>query len=146
MNLFSYRTRVEFADTDAAGLLHFSNYFRFMERAEHAWFRHLGRSVMEKADQHVLSWPRVNATCSFRAPLRFEDECDIHVKVIRVGERSLRLKFLMYHATNGEQVAEGEVVAVCAEFKGGKMTSVSIPAELKSILTKFGNTEESMDE
>ena len=40
---FTMQRRVEFAETDMAGILHFSNYFRFMESVEHAFFRSLGR-------------------------------------------------------------------------------------------------------
>ena len=36
---FSYEHRVEFFETDLAGIVHFANYYRFMEQAEHAFFR-----------------------------------------------------------------------------------------------------------
>ena len=39
---FQITRRVEFSETDMAGIMHFSNYFRFMETAEHAFFRSLG--------------------------------------------------------------------------------------------------------
>ena len=43
--------RVEFADTDMAGIMHYSNFFRFMETAEHAFFRSLGLSIVtDKVD------------------------------------------------------------------------------------------------
>ena len=42
---FRCRQRVEFADTDMAGIVHFSNFFRYMERAEHEFLRSLGLSV-----------------------------------------------------------------------------------------------------
>ena len=42
---FQITRRVEFSETDLAGIMHFSNFFRFMESAEHAFFRSLGFSV-----------------------------------------------------------------------------------------------------
>ena len=37
---------VEFSETDMAGIVHYSNFFRYMESAEHAFFRALGFSVV----------------------------------------------------------------------------------------------------
>ena len=42
---FKIVREVEFSDTDMAGIMHFSNFFRFMEAAEHAFFRSLGLSI-----------------------------------------------------------------------------------------------------
>ena len=54
--------RVEFRDTDAAGIMHFSTYFTYMEEAEHELFRQLGTTVMQKVDDETtISWPRVAA-------------------------------------------------------------------------------------
>ena len=53
--------RVEFRDTDAAGLAHFSTYFTFMEEAEHEFLRRRGLSVLMHDADGPLSWPRVAA-------------------------------------------------------------------------------------
>ena len=42
---FKVRRRVEFSETDMAGIVHYSNFFRYMEAAEHAFFRSLGLSI-----------------------------------------------------------------------------------------------------
>ena len=42
MTPFTTTRRVEFGDTDMAGIMHFANFFRFMERTEHAFLRTLG--------------------------------------------------------------------------------------------------------
>lgn len=58
--------RVEFADTDMAGIIHFANYYRYMEEAEHAFFRSLGLRIMQsQPDGSVIGWPR-----QFRPPVR----------------------------------------------------------------------------
>ena len=50
--------RVEFRDTDAAGLMHFSTYFTYMEEAEHELLRSLGTSVVVANEEHSWSWPQ----------------------------------------------------------------------------------------
>ena len=84
---FFYRRRVEFADTDVAGIMHFSNFFRFMEVTEHAFYRSLGFSVhpfqrgSDEDDAAHVGWPRVHASADFRLPLRFEEEVEIELLI-----------------------------------------------------------------
>lgn len=82
--------RVEFADTDMAGIIHFANYYRYMEEAEHAFFRSLGLGIMQsQSDGSVIGWPRVSASCSFEAPAYFEDALEVRLNVVRKGVKSL---------------------------------------------------------
>jgi hypothetical protein len=55
---FKVQRRVEFSETDMAGIMHYSNFFRFMETAEHAFYRSLGHSVVMKEVDPPLGWPR----------------------------------------------------------------------------------------
>ena len=64
---------VEFADTDMAGILHFSNFFRYMEATEHEFFRSLGLSVHSNSPDGTWGAARVQAECDYSAPLRYED-------------------------------------------------------------------------
>ena len=68
---FHHRMQVEFADTDMAGIVHFTRFFHYMEVAEHAFLRSLGLSVRQEIDGRIVSWPRLAAECSYKAPLRF---------------------------------------------------------------------------
>src|SRR5438309_10706655 len=106
---FRTRRRVEFADTDMAGLVHFSNYFRFMEFAEMEFLRSRGLSVADKARR--LGFPRVSASCDFTRPVRFEDVLEIAVTVERLGRKSVTYGFAF--ECRGEAVARGRVAAVC---------------------------------
>ena len=123
------RRRIEFADTDMAGIVHFANYFRYMEMAEHAFLRSLGLSVHTEIDGRVVSWPRVNADCSFTAPLRFEDELDVHLLVREKRAKSITYEFRMSNQ-DGQPVARGSVKVACVSMDGenGRMTSIRIPA------------------
>src|SRR5439155_981679 len=85
---FKMTHRVEFADTDMAGLIHFSSYFRYMEVTEHAFFRSLGLSIVLTGGEKV-GWPRVHVDCDFKGPLYFENEVEVHLRVRTKGERSL---------------------------------------------------------
>ncbi|MGZ4963745.1 MAG: acyl-CoA thioesterase [Limisphaerales bacterium] len=121
--------RIEFAETDMAGIMHYSNYFRFMETAEHAFFRSLGLSVVTKVDPPV-GWPRVHAECDFRMPLYFEDEIEVHLLVTEKKSKSLSylFRFSKLNTSPVVEVAYGRLTVVCVRHeKDGKMAACSIP-------------------
>src|SRR5258706_12072417 len=88
--------RVEFSETDMAGIVHYANFFRYMETAEHGFFRALGYSVVMDQFEPAVGWPRVHAECDYRQPLRFEDEVEIHLLVSEKKSKSLSYRFKFY--------------------------------------------------
>src|SRR4029450_9063646 len=102
--------RVEFCDTDAAGIIHFVAFFRMMEQAEHDLLRSVGLSVMMPDADGKISWPRVASKCEFLAAAWFEEVLQIEVRVARLGERSITYahRFLR----DGQLLATGEITAV----------------------------------
>jgi len=134
---FKLTRRVEFAETDMAGIVHFSNYFRMMEAAEHAFFRSLGFSIHGHANGTTTGWPRVSASCDYRAPLRFEEEVEIHLLVAEVRSRSIRYQFIFRKGPDGVEVARGQVAAVCAtvDKTTGKLAPVQIPESIRALIS-----------
>jgi len=133
---FKLTRRVEFAETDMAGIVHFANFYRMMEATEHAFFRSLGFSIHGHDPMSATGWPRVSASCDFRAPLRFEDEVEIHLLVAEVRTRSIRYVFVFRKVADGSEVARGSVVAVCAsvEKATGKLSAVPIPEAVRAAI------------
>lgn len=129
---FTMRRRVQFAETDMAGVLHFSNYFRYMEEIEHAFWRSLDLTVYLRDAEPHISWPRVATDCEYFAPLHFEDEVDLGLRVTKVGQKSLT--FEVEFRRSGERCASGRVTAVCCTTKPGSFTATSIPAEIRGKL------------
>lgn len=115
---------VEFSDTDMAGIMHFSAFFRYMEAAEHELLRSLGFSVYTELDGDVVSFPRVAATCEFHSPARCEDVLDIDVTVTRVGTKSVTYAFQF--TQQGRDVATGQMTSVCCRVPHGE-APISIP-------------------
>ncbi len=129
---------VEFADTDMAGIMHFSAFFRFMEAAEHALLRSLGMSVFKEAGGEVVTFPRVAATCEYYSPARCEEVLDIEVTVERVGTKSVTYDFALSQA--GRKVARGSMTSVCCRVPhGGVPISIPIPDEISSKLRELAS-------
>jgi YbgC/YbaW family acyl-CoA thioester hydrolase len=126
---------VEFAETDMAGIMHFANFFRWMESCETAFYRSLGLPLISFVPGQIVGWPRVNVSCTYRAPLRFNDTVEVKLYVKKLGTRSVN--YLFQFRQGGVIAAQGEVTAVCvgAGEKGG-MVSQPIPAEIRAKLNE----------
>src|SRR6516225_10176520 len=112
---FKLVRRVEFFETDMVGIVHYSNFFRYMETAEHGFFRSLGFSVVMKHFETPMGWPRVHAECDYRQPLHFEDEVEIHMLVSEKKTKSLSyiFKFRKLNGPAPGEVARGALTVVC---------------------------------
>lgn len=141
---FVHRFTVPFADTDLAGIVHFANYFRYMENAEHAFVRSLGYSIHQEHDGLWIGWPRVAAECRFEAPLRFEDEVEVEVTARAPRRKSVTYEFRIRRVSPGPEVvaATGTMTAVCValERENGAMRAVPIPADFLARLAERVNS------
>jgi YbgC/YbaW family acyl-CoA thioester hydrolase len=129
---FKINRRVSFAETDVAGVMHFSNYYRWMEEVEHAFLRSLGISVIHERDGLVYSWPRVMTSCEYLAPARFEDEIELHFQLTDLSEKSMTYEVAFMH--EGRRIARGRTKAVCCTMADGAFKSVTVPDWLRALL------------
>jgi YbgC/YbaW family acyl-CoA thioester hydrolase len=125
--------RVQFSETDMAGIVHFANYFRWMEEVEHDFFRSLNLSVVMKHDGTDYAWPRVSTGCDYFGPARFEDDVILKLRVTKVGEKSLNYEVDFFVAD--KQIALGRMTSVCCLFGPAGLKSTPIPPDLRARLT-----------
>jgi acyl-CoA thioester hydrolase len=130
---FRTSRRVEFVDTDMAGIVHYSNFFRFMEGAEVDFLRARGLSVALPWHDKKVGLPRVAAQCDFLQPAFFEDILDIDVILKNVGRKSITYGFEISRA--GELLARGQITCVCCLVHGPrKIESIEIPEDFRARL------------
>jgi acyl-CoA thioester hydrolase len=136
---FRYHRRVEFAETDMAGIVHFSMFFRYMEEAEHALWRAAGLTIATPGE--TIGWPRVSAAFDYKAPLRFEEEFDVTVEIARVGRRTIDYSFEVIR--DGKVVGTGSITSACVSKQPGHpMKSISLPPDIVARLrTALGDQD-----
>jgi len=146
---FVARRRVEFRDTDAAGIAHFSTFFVWMESAEHELLRQAGVPLVDVVPEPApgdalahdeppgtYSWPRVSAHCDYKSAVRFNDELDISVGLEALGRSSVTWRFRFEQA--GRLIAVGRVVAVrCLLRPGLAPAAVPIPDAVQQRLEPY---------
>ena len=136
--LQAYTRRVTFADTDAAGVVHFSKILCYIEEAEHAYLLSLGLDVVSERE----CWPIVKVDVDYRRPLRFNDEVDISIEPFSGGRTSVSWSFAVF--CDGAMVAEGILTTVRVDGQG---KSQELPEVLReqisnSAVDEGGNEDE----
>ncbi len=139
---FSRRRRIEFAETDMAGIVHFAAFFRFMEETEALFWRSRGCSMFGRGEEGGYGWPKVRVFCEYLAPVYFEDVLETRLVVEKVGERSIVFGFRFWKCSgeSGEpekEIARGELKVACVPMERRaerELKAVPIPKELKEKL------------
>lgn len=138
---FRTQRRIEFADTDMGGIVHFARFFVFMETAEHEFLRTFGIEVHTEWEGRQIGWPRVEAACQYLSPARLGDLLDIHLRVARKGTRSMT--YAMTFSCEGRILARGKMTSVCCvmhepqgleaipipEFLADRIAEAPVPGE-----------------
>ena len=120
---------MQFHEVDGAGIVHFSWFFRYMEEAEHAMWRAAGLSIAPGGAG--VAFPRVSASFEYHHPLRFEEEFDVRIRIVAIGEKTVRYECEV--TLDGRRIASGNMTIVCVSTPpGGPMKAVAIPAEIAS--------------
>lgn len=131
--------RVDFSHTDAAGIIHFSTYFVFMEAAEAELFRQLGISLLWQDSGGTYGFPRVDCQCRFRRPVAFDAlvRTELNIEKILSGRIRYQFRFL---DESGELCAEGTMVTACAQRNDdGKLEAILLPDPVREKLEGWKN-------
>ena len=135
-NRFVMPRRVEFVDTDMAGIVHFTAFFRYMETAEHELFRTLGLSLVDMQSDPPLGWPRVSCGFDFLRPLRYQDAFEVHIGVAHISRSSITYEADIMR--DGKTLARGHSTsACCAVGPGSEIRPVPIPDEIRAKLQHY---------
>ena len=123
-----WRGRLDWADTDAAGIAHWTAVFRLVERAETALFTTLGHP-----DVFGIA-PRTAVAVRYRSPLRFNDEVEVELAVRKAGATTIEYSFLV---RGPQQVAAEGTLSACV-IDPQTMRTVPMPAALRELLRGAG--------
>jgi len=128
---YRLRRRVQFYETDCAGMVHFTCFFRYMEEAEHAMWREAGLSIAPEGSD--VGFPRVAAAFEYHRPLRFEDEFDISIRITAITDKTISYACVL---SKGEtRVASGTLTIACVRKRAGEpLKATSIPPEIAARL------------
>ena len=129
---------MQFYELDGAGIVHFSNYLRYVEEAEHALWREAGLNIADPGGD--LGFPRVNVSCDYHRPLRFADDFEIQIRIVAMAEKSIRYECVL--SLGETKVATGSITIVCVRVTPGEpMKAVPIPPEIAARFAVADNAD-----
>ena len=128
---FAYRQRVRFGETDLQGVVYYANYLLFAEVGRIAYLRELGVVYERDLLAHGIDFTIGEARVRYHAPLRFDDEYDIKVRVGEIRHSSWTFEYAIDRA-DGTHCADVSTIQVMLDRETGRATR--IPAALRNIL------------
>jgi acyl-CoA thioester hydrolase len=121
------KRRVQFYETDAAGIVHFSWFFRYMEEAEHALWREAGLSIHPPGAD--IGWPRIAASFDFHRALAFEEEFEIWLRITDMTRKTIRYSCVLMR--DDTKIASGTLTIACVRRQANeRMQAIEIPPEV----------------
>ncbi len=125
---FRWLVRVYYEDTDAAGIVYYANYFRFMERARTEWLRHLGYEQDDLRRDHGIVFVVRRAEADYREPARFNDLLWVTGELVEFGRSALTIRQEVLRQADGRLLCRGGVQLVCVDLQRFRPTA--IPREI----------------
>lgn len=124
---FVYSRRVQYRETDASGIVHFSCFLVYAEEAEHAMWRAAGLSV--EPPETEIGWPRVSVSFDFFTALRFEDEIEVRIRLVERTSKTFRFQSVI--VSGGEIAAAGFSTSICVRnVPGEPLKAIEIPPRI----------------
>jgi len=132
--MFEVRLQTYWGDADAAGIVFFPNYFKFVAQAEEELYR-ASRIIRDDLfGKHRISIPRVEVYAKFSVPIRNGAAIRVRLTAAFPGDKSVRYDFEILDDGGAQKLSEGYVTAVCVDRT--RFEPVTMPAEIREAIAE----------
>ncbi|RSL32335.1 acyl-CoA thioesterase [Salibacterium salarium] len=127
-----YPLKVTWGDTDAAGIVFYPNFYRWMDQSTHELFGANGLKVSTLQKEKDIIFPLLETFCTFKAPLVHEDEIQVHSEVDEVQNKVFKVNHQFYKGK--DIVAQGYEKRAWTSVAGEQPQAVEIPVDVKKMM------------
>ena len=114
---FSVRLRYRFGDIDDAGIAYYPKLLHYFHCAFEDWWNDgLGIPYATVMHRHKLGLPAVKLDAEFHAPVRYGDEVDVHLGVLRIGTSSVEFAFWMTRGADPTPLCRARVITAAVDM------------------------------
>lgn len=136
MTAFTRRYRYRFGDIDDAGIAYYPKLLHYLHCAFEDWFSDaLGMPYAAVMREDKLGLPTVKLDAEFFAPVRYGDEPDVHLGVLRIGESSAEFGFWMTKDSSPQPLCRARVITAAVDMD--TMRSRPLPPVWRARLQPF---------
>jgi len=127
-----YQLRVYYEDTDAAGIVYYANYLKFIERARTEMMREAGVSHSHLMASRGIAFIVRRCLADFRAPARLDDLLEVRTRLLALGGASIDAEQVVWHGQ--DSLVRCEIRLACIDRTG---RPVRLPEEVHAALARF---------
>ena len=127
---FKFNTKVYYEDIDAAGIVYYANYLKFLERARSEAIYSIGLTNKKLLNDHGTIIIVKSCKIDYKKPAKFEDSLEVISKIKTIGKSSFTMEQIIKRKE--EIISESEIVLVTVNIEGK-------PIRIPDILNKFLN-------
>lgn len=139
---FAHRQRVRFGETDMQGVVYYANYLLFAEVGRVAYLRALGIEYARDLVGQGIDFTIGEASVRYQAPLRFDDEYDIRVRVGEIRRSAWAFEYVFDRA-DGHRCAEARTIQVMLDQATKRPTR--IPTAIRETLERAQRPDQRPD-
>jgi len=114
---FSIPIRVYYEDTDAAGIVYYANYFRFLERGRTEFLRALGHNQQELMQEGIAFAVR-SVSAEYLKPAKLDDEITVETSIESMGRA--QVTFFQRIVRGDETLLDAKIRVACIDPQRGK--------------------------
>jgi len=129
--VFRFEIPVRWVDTDALRVVHYSNYFRYVEAAEEELYRSLSFTFKDLNEKYKIAIPRVEAFCQYKAAARFGDIVAVVLRLGEMTEKTIRYDFEIQRKADNETLCNGYLRIIGLDLVGWKATVLPVDLTAK---------------
>ncbi len=123
--------RVRYAETDNMGVVYYANYLVWFEVGRAEWLRAQGTTYRD-IERGGIVLPVVEARCTYRMPLRYDDEVEIRTSAVLVTPVRVAFHYVVARRADGARAAEGVTVHAATDATG---RPTRLPAAVRSLFS-----------
>jgi acyl-CoA thioester hydrolase len=139
MRTNSFQFRVNWGDTDKAGIVYYPNYFKWFDIAGHQFFRSIGLSPSELEEREQIILPLLDARCTFEKPLYYDDIATIITTVAEINRKTIRLNHVIMRGDT--RAGHGYELRGWVKKSGDHLSAIPIPEEVRNLLKQESTME-----
>tara|TARA_R110002072_G_scaffold21902_3_gene77153 strand:- start:24267 stop:24680 length:414 start_codon:yes stop_codon:yes gene_type:complete len=132
---FKWQVRVYYEDTDAAGIVFYANYLRYMERARTEWLRSVGYEHDMLKNTHGILFAVKNVNIEYVKPAYLDELLTVTSSLIKKRGASLIFQQTM-HNENNDLLIEAEIKVACLNA-----TTLKASAMPEALLLELANND-----
>lgn len=122
---YSFAVRIYYEDTDAAGVVYYANYLKFMERARTEWLEALGFPLAAFEREHGVAFVVRRADVEFLLPARLNDRLDVTVEALACGASRIELRQQVLR--DATELATAGITLACLDTTRWRPTRMPAP-------------------